>query len=177
MAKSLRWLTVMAAVMLALGGIARTQARDGDPRALRERLERRYDIVALSDGVGLRPKSRAGDVRLIEVTAGAVLVNGSAVTGRELRDRLGDDAEPVLRLSYLSAGDLKTFAAPAPVSQRGSRARRRRQNRRWRVRGRLMWRPPSSRRAARSKTRSGRAARTGIASGSSGTSPSSATRR
>ena len=117
MAKSLRWLTVMAAVMLALGGIARTQARDGDPRALRERLERRYDIVALSDGVGLRPKSRAGDVRLIEVTAGAVLVNGSAVTGRELRDRLGDDAEPVLRLSYLSAGDLKTFAAPAAGSQ------------------------------------------------------------
>ena len=117
MAKSLRWLTVMAAVMLALGGIARTQARDGDPRALRERLERRYDIVALSDGVGLRPKSRAGDVRLIEVTAGAVLVNGSAVTGRELRDRLGDDAEPVLRLSYLSAGDLKAFAAPAAGSQ------------------------------------------------------------
>ena len=117
MAKSLRWLTVMAAVMLALGGIARTQGRDGDPRALRERLERRYDIVALSDGVGLRPKSGGGDVRLIEVTAGAVLVNGSAVTGRELRDRLGDDAEPVLRLSYLSAGDLKTFAAPAAGSQ------------------------------------------------------------
>ncbi len=66
MAKSLRWLTVMAAVMLALGGIARTQGKDGDTRALRERLERRYDIVALSDGVGLRPKSRAGDVRLIE---------------------------------------------------------------------------------------------------------------
>ena len=38
MAKSLRWLTVMAAVMLALGGIARTQGRDGDTRALRERL-------------------------------------------------------------------------------------------------------------------------------------------
>ena len=118
MAKSLRWLTVMAAVMLALGGIARTQGRDGDTRALRERLERRYDIVALSDGVGLRPKTRAGDVRLIEVTAGAVLVNGAAVTGRELRDRLGDDAEPVLRLSYLSAGELKAFAAPPELEPR-----------------------------------------------------------
>ena len=112
MAKSLRWLTVMAAVMLALGGIARTQGRDDETRALRERLERRFDIVALSDGVGLRPKTRAGDVRLIEVTAGTVLVNGSAVTGRELRDRLGDDADAVLRVSYLSAADLKAFAAP-----------------------------------------------------------------
>ncbi len=118
MAKSLRWLTVTAAVMLALGGIARTQGREGDTRALRERLERRYDIVALSDGVGLRPKTRAGDVRLIEVTAGAVLVNGSAVTGRELRDRLGDDAEPVLRVSYLSASELKAFAAPPELEPR-----------------------------------------------------------
>ena len=118
MAKSLRWLTVMAAVVLALGGIARTQGRDGDTRALRERLERRYDIVALSDGVGLRPKARAGDVRLIEVTAGAVLVNGSAVTGRELRDRLGDDAEQVLRLSYLSADELKAFVAPPDLEPR-----------------------------------------------------------
>jgi hypothetical protein len=117
MAKSLRWLTVMAAVMLALGGIARTQGREDDTRALRERLERRYDIVALSDSVGLRPKGRAGDVRLIEVTAGAVLVNGSAVTGRELRDRLGEDADAVLRVSYLPAADLKAFAAPP--AQRG----------------------------------------------------------
>jgi hypothetical protein len=116
MAKSLRWLAVVAVMMLALGGIARTQGTD-DTRALRERLERRYDIVALSDGVGLRPKTRAGDVRLIEVTAGAVLVNGSAVTGRELRDRLGDDADAVLRVSYLSAADLKAFAAPAPRGQ------------------------------------------------------------
>ena len=118
MAKSLRWLTTMAVVMLALGGIALTQARDGDTRALRERLERRYDIMALSDGVGLRPKTRAGDVRLIEVTAGAVLVNGTAVTGRELRDRLGDDAEPVLRLSYLPASELKAFAAPPELESR-----------------------------------------------------------
>jgi hypothetical protein len=123
MAKSLRWLMVMAAVMLALGGIARTQGRDDDTRALRERLERRFDIVALSEGVGLRPKGRVGDVRLIEVTAGTVLVNGSAVTGRELRDRLGDDADAVLRVSYLSAADLKAFAAPPP--QRGQAEERR----------------------------------------------------
>jgi hypothetical protein len=110
MARTLRFLTVVAVVVLALGGIARMQGRDDETRALRERLERRFDIVALSDGVALRPKSR-GDIRLIEVTSGAVLVNGEAVTGRELRDRVGEDAEQVLRLSYLPAADLKTFAA------------------------------------------------------------------
>ena len=176
MAKSLRWLTVMAAVMLALGGIARTQGRDGDTRALRERLERRYDIVALSDGVGLRPKTRAGDVRLIEVTAGAVLVNGTAVTGRELRDRLGEDAEPVLRLSYLPAGELKALAAPPELEPRAdtgdprarAHSRRRDQNHRRRSRRRV--------RHHRTLAR-GRAARMAIASGSSGTSPSSRTRK
>ena len=118
MVKTLKWVTAMAAVMLALGGVALTQSRDADLRGLRERLERRYDIVALSDGIGLRPKARAGEVRLVEVTAGAVLVNGTAVTGRELRDRLGEDADSVLRLSYLSAAELKAFTAPPDLEPR-----------------------------------------------------------
>jgi hypothetical protein len=112
MIKNLRWLAVMAVVVVGGSGIAATQGRDGDTRALRERLERRYDIVALTGGLALRPKTRTGDVRLIEITAGAVLVNGAAVTGRELRDRLGEDAEQVLRLSYLPPGDLEQLAAP-----------------------------------------------------------------
>lgn len=117
----------LLALFLALSAtaIGHAQDRDGDAKALRERLERRYDIVALSDGVGLRPKARAGEVRLVEVTAGAVLVNGAAVTGRELRDKLGEDADLVLRLSYLPAAALKEFAAPAPPdleSRPGDRA-------------------------------------------------------
>ena len=60
MAKSLRWLTARARRRgKSWAAVARTQGREGDTRALRERLERRYDIVALSDGVGLRPKARA----------------------------------------------------------------------------------------------------------------------
>jgi hypothetical protein len=95
------------------------QTRPEERRALREQLERKYDLVPLTDGVGLRPKAR-GDVRLVEVTAGTVLVNGAVVTGRELRDRLGADADAVLRLSYLSTDDLREVAAPpappAPVA-------------------------------------------------------------
>jgi hypothetical protein len=87
------------------------QTRPEERRALREQLERKYDLVPLTDGVGLRPKAR-GDVRLVEVTAGTILVNGAVVSGRELRDRLGADADAVLRLSYLSADELREIAAP-----------------------------------------------------------------
>ena len=87
------------------------QSRPEERRALREQLERKYDLVPLTDGVGLRPKAR-GDVRLVEVTAGTVAINGDVVTGRELRDRLGADADAVLRLSYLSTDELREVAAP-----------------------------------------------------------------
>ncbi len=87
------------------------QSRPEERRGLREQLERKYDVVPLTDGVGLRPKAR-GDVRLVEVTAGTILVNGAVVTGRELRDWLGADADAVLRLSYLSTDELREVAAP-----------------------------------------------------------------
>ena len=102
---------VLATIVLTCGAVG-AQTRSDDLRALRDQLERRYDLVPVTDGLALRPKAR-GDVRLIEVTAGAVLINGTAVTGRELRDRLGSDADAVLRLSYLPADRLRDFAAPA----------------------------------------------------------------
>jgi hypothetical protein len=107
-------LLILATVLFAGGAVAgQTPAGGDERRALREQLQRKYDLVVLSDGVGLRPKER-GDVRLVEVTAGAILVNGDAVSGRELRERLGADADTVLRLSYLSAADLREVAAPPP---------------------------------------------------------------
>src|SRR3954470_24179001 len=120
MRKILRYVTAVAAIVAALGGVAASQGRADESRALRDRIATRHDIVALSDGVALRPKARANDIRLIEVTAGAVLVNGVAVTGRELRDRLGEDADAVLRLSYLPAPELQAFAAPPPAEPRAA---------------------------------------------------------
>jgi hypothetical protein len=105
---------IAAAVMIAIcAGHAGAQDRADSARELRERLESRFDLVPLTDGIALRPKTRTNDVRLIEVTAGTVLVNGTAVTGRELRERLGNDADAVLRLSYLPASELRDVAAPA----------------------------------------------------------------
>ena len=109
--RALTSIVLVLATVLFNSQAAWTQARPDDRRALREQLERKYDLVPLTDGVGLRPKAR-GDVRLVEVTAGTVAINGDVVTGRELRDRLGADAEAVLRLSYLSTDELREVAAP-----------------------------------------------------------------
>jgi hypothetical protein len=115
-----RWTFVLILLVLAAvqSAPAARQAQDEDARALRARLEERFDVVPLADGVALRPKSRIKDVRLIEISDGAVLVNGAVVTGGELRERLGPDADALLRLSYMSAADRQAFIAPpaAPVA-------------------------------------------------------------
>jgi hypothetical protein len=117
--RALTSIVLVVATMVFTGGAAAAQPPDrGDERrALRTQLERTYELVPLTDGIGLRPKVRGrggepNEVRLIDVTAGAVLINGEAVTGRELRDRLGADADAVLRLSYLSADELRDFVTP-----------------------------------------------------------------
>lgn len=93
-------------------------------RRLRERIEARYEVVPLSSGVGLRPTRRIRDVRMIEITDGLIAIDGAPVTGRELRDRIGDDdARLILQVSYLDADERRALfglgaagepAAPAP---------------------------------------------------------------
>jgi hypothetical protein len=91
-------LALCVAAAVATGAAA--QRTDADQAALRERIEASFDIVPLSDGLALRPKARRGDVRLIEVTD-TIAINGTPVSGGELRERLGDAADAVLQLSYL----------------------------------------------------------------------------
>ena len=109
--------TALAAAILivsASGHGAARQASSDDQQALRTRIEQRYDVVPLSGGVALTPKSPRGDVRLVEISD-TIAINGVQVSGRELRERLGADADTVLRLSYLDRDDLrKLFARTAP---------------------------------------------------------------
>jgi hypothetical protein len=92
---------IIAIVAIAASGApVRAQELKPEDEALRSRLEARYDVVQLSDGIGLRPKSPRGDVRLIEVSD-TISINGVTVSGRELRERVGADADPILKLSYL----------------------------------------------------------------------------
>jgi hypothetical protein len=70
---------------------------------LRTQLRAHYDIVALQDGVGLVPHQRTAGIGLIEIRNGEVAINGNAITAREARERLGKDADLILRVTYLDA--------------------------------------------------------------------------
>jgi hypothetical protein len=107
-----------AAVAIAAANVhAAPQVPADEQQALRARIEQRYDVVPLSGGVALRPKSPRGDVRLIEISD-TIAINGVPVSGRELRERVGADADAILRLSYLDAkalGELFPVAAEREV--------------------------------------------------------------
>jgi hypothetical protein len=111
-----RWtaIVMMFAIPAAVLHGAAQQLSDDEQRTLRDRIEQRYDVVPLTGGVALTPKSRSNDVRLIEITD-TIAINGVAVSGRELRDRVGADADSILRLSYLDAAARRDlFSNPDP---------------------------------------------------------------
>ncbi len=99
------------------GGTARpeTDARP-EVRQLRERAEARFQVVEVKNGFILIPKSESSGVRTIDVNDGRVLIDGTPVTGRELRERLGSDADLVLQVSFLDASGRRAFlAVPSPI--------------------------------------------------------------
>jgi hypothetical protein len=119
-----RWLSALMMILMASGLVATVavlaqQLSDDEARALRSRIEDRFDVVPLTDGLALRPKTRRADVRLVEISNGAIAVNGVAVSGRELRERLGGDADAVLRLSYLNDEARKSLFAKPPRAEAG----------------------------------------------------------
>ncbi len=65
-------------------------------------------MLSAQDGVALIPLYDT-DVGLIELTGGEIAVDGSPVTGGELRDALGEDADAILRLSYLDTPAQRTL--------------------------------------------------------------------
>ena len=111
--------SLLALIVLAMLGtetpaLAQRSTRETSP-VTRERIAQRYNVVPIANGVALTPKDRVSDVRLIEVTD-TIAVNGTAVTGRELRDLVGADADLILRLSYMDTAARQALAPPpAPV--------------------------------------------------------------
>jgi hypothetical protein len=115
------------AAALALVAPDRVMAQERrDPAALRAEIERRFDALPLREGIALRPKS-ASSVRSIEITDGAIAIDGQPVTGAELRTRLGADADLILQLSYLDDAQRRALldrttppTAPKPPSSTGT---------------------------------------------------------
>lgn len=113
-----RTITLIALIVAVIVGVqerslAQRSTSEGTD-ALRQRLEQRYNVVPISNGVALTPKTRRGDVRLIEVSD-AIAINGTVVTGAELRERIGSDADAILQLSYM---DRATREAMFATTQR-----------------------------------------------------------
>jgi hypothetical protein len=99
----------LAAVLVLIGVAPGFGQNTSDTNSLGNQLRSRYDIVSLRDGVGLVPRQPEADVRLIEVRNGLVAINGNPVSSREAREKLGQDADAVLRLTYLDAAAQKSL--------------------------------------------------------------------
>jgi hypothetical protein len=105
--------TVVAALLVPAASPALAQETAAVSPALREQALKRFQVLLLRDGVVLTPRRGAG--QSIEISRGSIAVDGAIVTGDELRARLGDDAETVLQLSYVSPQALReAFGPPAP---------------------------------------------------------------
>ena len=92
-------------VLLAVLGVS----AQSDVRELRSKVESRFAIVPIANGIVLTPRFKT-PIRSIELTDTTIAIDGSPVTGRELQERLGDDADLVLRLSYLEPSVRRSLA-------------------------------------------------------------------
>ena len=107
---------------VAAGDRVTAQTTQMDTASLRSRIERRFDVLPLRDGVALRPRDSSRGVRSIEVANGLIAVDGQPVTGPELRQKLDTgDANLILQLSYLTDNERGAMfggepAAPAIVA-------------------------------------------------------------
>jgi len=83
--------------------------------ALKARVERRFRVLQVREGLVLTPRREVRGLQSIEIRDGVIAVDGTPTTGAQLRERLGADADLVLQVSYLPAETLATWAAPKPV--------------------------------------------------------------
>ena len=88
-------------VVLAAAHAEVARAQSDQERTLRQQVEQRFEVLPLQNGVVLRPRATTARARAVEITDGTIVIDGSPATGAELREKLGTDADLVLRLSYL----------------------------------------------------------------------------
>ena len=107
----LRYLILLVLLVLPLmhGVAALAQDRpsataSASDQELRREIERRYEVLPVSGGIVLTPRQPRRGVRTIEVTGNAIAINGEKLPTQTVRDWLGEDADPVLRLLAVDAG-------------------------------------------------------------------------
>ncbi len=88
---------------------AQSAERDPERETLGRQIEQRFDVLPVQGGVVLTPRGVNRDVKSVELTNGAIAIDGEPVTGAELRRRLGADADLIIRLSYLNASEQRAL--------------------------------------------------------------------
>lgn len=123
-----RWLRAVAiASSLALPALAAAApgpqsnepSSPAERTALRQEIERSFEVLPVSGGVVLRPRQPLAGVKSVEIKGGDVAVNGERVAVSTLRDWLGAKSDPVLRLQRLNPGErlaLLGLASGAPAA-------------------------------------------------------------
>lgn len=105
-------LAALVAVMalVAVGARAQTPATPSQTRSglptdaelrLKQAIQSSFRVLPIQNGLILVPLSRRTGVDNVELREGMIAINGTVVTGGELRQRLGRDGDTVLELSYL----------------------------------------------------------------------------
>lgn len=134
--RTLRGASMLGVIVLLLWGLvwsgpawaqpqrADTAAQAGETLAsLRDRVEQRFEVLPIQNGIVLIPKVGRADVQSVELAGETIALNGTAVTGAELRQRLGEDAETVIRLSFLDPETRRVlFGLGAPPAAPGAAA-------------------------------------------------------
>lgn len=82
--------------------------------AFKSRVERRFRVLQVRDGLVLTPRREVRGLQSIEIRDGVIAVDGTPTSGAQLRERLGADADLVLQVSYLSPDALALWAGPKP---------------------------------------------------------------
>jgi len=125
-----RWNVGRAALGAVVAGLLWAPVASGQgnaaTRELERQIERRFTVLPITNGLVLTPRTTIAGVRSIQLEGGTIAIDGTPVTGAELREKLGDAADAVIQLSYLSPSERAAFAAapdgsrspepPAPAS-------------------------------------------------------------
>ena len=107
----------LAAAVSVWAGPAAAQAPPAENAALRQQIERRFEVLLLTDRLVLRPRSAGSSVRIVELAESTIAIDGQPATGAEVRGKLGADADAVLRLSYLDMAQRRAlFGGAVPVA-------------------------------------------------------------
>ena len=97
------WSVIFLAFALVTPPLSAVPApqREAAEQRVHDAIAPRFNVLPVTGGVVLVPRSPIPGVDNIELREGAISINGAVVTGAELRQRLGRDAAPVIELSYL----------------------------------------------------------------------------